>query len=479
MFARQVRIQLVNGLFFAVAIALAFTPVANLLRWVMPIAALATAAVLLLRLRRADHYVSFCLWLFLMTPLVRRIVDYHTAWDPIATILLSPYLALALSAVTLPRVFNRKRRMDAPAVGFLLIFLSTGVGLLVALASGRYLTGGFDYIRWVLPPVFGIFLWTHRRSLPAIQQTLVETLMVTLPIMGVYGFLQYVDIQPWDSRWLINTAFDPSGGVQYGVRVFSTINSHGSLGHAMVLAILLLLVTPSPLKWVAIAPAMLILALSLSRTSWVALMAGLAFIALVGPMRTKLGVAIIAAATFVVVPAMLVFPEMERFLGRRFDTLSQAGEDTSVLWRLGEYEIWLQSILDQPLGVGLGAAGVYLRSLTGAATNIIDGGPIEVFQALGIGFGTLYLVGMLLVLWAAFRKHPEPDTVRLMIGCRAVMVAQVVAFWSWTTTTGEAGYFLFIAIGLALAIAPMQTLEDLHREDRRRRRRRPLQAQAA
>ena len=101
------------------------------------------------------------------------------------------------------------------------------------------------------------------------------------------------------------------------------------------------------------------------------------------------------------------------------------------------------------------------------------------FQALGIGFGTLYLVGMLLVLWAAFRKHPEPDTVRLMIGCRAVMVAQVVAFWSWTTTTGEAGYFLFIAIGVALAIAPMQSLEDLHREDRRRRRRRPLQAQAA
>lgn len=453
MFIEQARIQLLNLLFIGAGLAVAFSPAAQGLRFGFPIAA-AMYAGLLLHLRRPDHYVSLCLWLFLMTPLIRRIVDFRTGWDPVAVILLAPYAALVFSTLSVPKIFNRGRVMDASAVGFLLMFIAATVGLLIALATGRYLPGGYDYVRWVLPLAFGIFLWTNRKHLESIQRSIIGTLVLALPIMGIYGLFQFMDIQPWDAEWLTNSEMDTAGGTEkFQVRVFSTINSFGSLGHAMVLAVLLLVVSASPLKWIAIPLGLLALALTMSRTSWLALSVGLLTIVLLAPIRSKISVAVLVGALFFIVPAVVVFPELQTLLETRFETLTGLSGDLSIQERLASYEGWAASMLDQPLGNGLGAAGVYLRSLSrGDATNIIDGGPIEVIQALGIGFGLLYLVGIALVVWAIATRRGDDAHGNLMAGCRAVVAAQVVAFWSTTTTTGETGFFFFMAVGLALAI---------------------------
>jgi len=82
---------------FATAIALALAArLGGVLQYLFPIATVVTAMVI--ERRSLPGYLSFVVWLWMLTPLVRRVADLQSGWHEPSLILLAPYGASAYPA---------------------------------------------------------------------------------------------------------------------------------------------------------------------------------------------------------------------------------------------------------------------------------------------------------------------------------------------------------------------------------------------
>jgi hypothetical protein len=68
----------------------------GVLQYLFPIAAVLTAV--LIERRSLTGYLSFVIWLWMLTPLVRRLADLQSGWHEPSLILLAPYGATAYPA---------------------------------------------------------------------------------------------------------------------------------------------------------------------------------------------------------------------------------------------------------------------------------------------------------------------------------------------------------------------------------------------
>ncbi len=50
---------------------------------------------------RFGQYVIFCIWLFLLTPELRRLVEFYAGWEPADMLVLAPYAATGVSIVAI------------------------------------------------------------------------------------------------------------------------------------------------------------------------------------------------------------------------------------------------------------------------------------------------------------------------------------------------------------------------------------------
>ena len=78
--------------FFAVWLAMSQVGLGGVGRPMFPAVA-AVVAALLLRANRRSDYITFVLWLFTLTPFLRRVVDLHAGWSQVNLLMLAPYAA--------------------------------------------------------------------------------------------------------------------------------------------------------------------------------------------------------------------------------------------------------------------------------------------------------------------------------------------------------------------------------------------------
>ena len=105
---------------FAAAIALALAArLGALLQYLFPIAAILTAV--LIERRSLPGYLSFVIWLWMLTPLVRRVADLQSGWHEPSLILLAQAGAFVLhlthhpallSPHSHPNLLARLRKLD-------------------------------------------------------------------------------------------------------------------------------------------------------------------------------------------------------------------------------------------------------------------------------------------------------------------------------------------------------------------------------
>src|SRR5215212_933544 len=79
--------QAVNLTFLGIISLPAFTSAAGLLKSAFRLLSMGYALVLL-RSGRLTQYITFCIWLFLLTPGIRRVVDLETGWSAIKLLML-------------------------------------------------------------------------------------------------------------------------------------------------------------------------------------------------------------------------------------------------------------------------------------------------------------------------------------------------------------------------------------------------------
>ena len=188
--------------------------------------ALAFAAAVVLYLRDPAGYLTFAWWIWFVTPLVRRLVDYHVGWTPVSTIMLTPYLVSMVALVGL------LRHVGNLATTHLVALCLTVSGIAYAYVIGAGTVGSapatFALLTWLVPVLFGFALAANWRRYELWREATVAAFRYGIIVTAAYGVIQFVLLPPWDAYWMQQAEMASIGlPMPFAVRVFSTFNAPG------------------------------------------------------------------------------------------------------------------------------------------------------------------------------------------------------------------------------------------------------------
>lgn len=427
---------------------------APLLRSLYP-AGVFAAAGLLFR-RRSPWYVGLCILAFAFAPLLRRIADLEAGFEPSSTVLLAPYLPCLWSGLSALAYCATPGRRHVGS--FLLVLGGIAYGLGVAALEERLLPGLLDALKWTVGPLLALHLLQTPDRRGATWRVAVLTFVGAGVVMSVYGVVQYVAPAAWDLDWVANvrlTGMDTAGVPEpYGIRVFGTMNSAGSLGAFLAVAAVLALTLPLPLALPCLLAFLPGIALCQYRAVWAGVVLSLLVAAVLGPAAARLRLAAAAAAVLLGLASLSVVPEIAETLEARLRTVTELGSDASGEERLAQYRLFLAEGRDALAGSGFGQNnGASLLASNGAATQgIIDGGILEAYTYLGIIVGSGFFLGLAILfgrVCRAGRLAPGPA-----FAYPAIVLGTLAQLPFGSIHTGEMGLGLWIMAGLALAAAP-------------------------
>jgi hypothetical protein len=429
----------------------AATPAAGAARWAFPALSMLAAGWLALR-GRTGAYLGFCLWLFLLTPFVRRVADAHAGFAQANVLMLAPYLASAWGVLELPRfLLMRGGTAQWPMTA---LFSAIAYGFVLALAQGRLFPAVLDLLRWSLPPILACYIMARAASKPQVWEEaslhLRVLALIALPLISLYGLYQFAFAPLWDVLWMLNADMSSIGLPHpFQIRVFGTMNSPASLAYYLGALILITLALRSPLRWISVALGLAALAVTLVRSAWLALAVGMLLLLVRAPSRVRTSVMLLMAAAVTLSPLALSNPRVEKLVAERVQTLFNLGGDKSYSERSGSYASAMRELAERPWGEGIGIANVAANYTN--HQRVIDGGPIEIMLSFGVIQGSVYLgaVGVMLIM--AILRPLSGRNGETISPFATIAVVQTLALSSVTTVAGEIGVLFWVSIGLILA----------------------------
>jgi hypothetical protein len=406
-----------------------------------------TLGLLLLWFQR-PLYAGYTLWLWCLTPFIRRLVDYQAGWDPASSLLVAPLLVTALSAITFVRRFPElRRRLLVPVT---LVIVAIAWAYLVGLVHSGLLPATYGLLTWVAPVFFGFHLAVGWQDFPEHRGVVGGALMGTVLVSGLYGILQFVIPLPWDRYWMISSGMSVVGQpYPFLVRVFGTLNSPAPFAILMLSGLIVIFSRASWLRWPAVGVGYAALLLSMVRSAWVAWLVGILIYGASLRFRFKARLAGALLMLAVLLVPLLVFEPTGQVLGARFRTFSELDHDASYQARGSFYAGMLERILANPLGNGLGATGS-AAVLNQNALKDFDSGILDVFYSLGWPGAALFLAGLGLIVASILRLR-EPDEDFFVKACRAAALAVLLLMPSFNSLVGMGGVMFWGLLGLVLA----------------------------
>lgn len=355
--------------------------------------------------RYPAHYVHFAMWLWMLSPLVRRLVDWQTEYNNFNPVLLAPLLVSSLSFLTVIRISRHLH--ENRYYPFSILLLALIFGLLVGIIVSGPFAAGYAFMSWLAPLSVAFYIIAQPAHAEAFGRAMLGSLAVAGLVVGGYGLYQYFVAPEWDALWMVGSAMDSIGNPLPGeIRVFSTLNSPGPLANFMAASLVVLAANRSVLRWLAALPAAGTLLLSLVRSGWGGLAVGLVTMLMLGPPRLKARwLFSILFATVVAVPLLSFLPFADRVI-ERFETISNIEDDNSFRVRASFINTLLDATFLNPIGRGLGASGAGTR-LTNASGDlgeygIFDSGVLDIFFTFGWG-GFLVVASLVMIVSRAIR----------------------------------------------------------------------------
>ncbi len=451
---RSVNFQcvVVIGLVVLISGALVFAHLSGLLRPLFP--ALAFFAAVFLFWRSKPCYVGFVCWLWFLTPWLRRIVDFNIGYDLPATMLLAPYLAAAVSAITVFAQLSElgKRRM----LPFACAFSGVLYGIVIGLMRFNLKVVVPASLTWLVPIFFGYFLCYHRELYPQFRSVLEKSFLYGVLVMGIYGTYQFFHMPQWDRYWLDCMECNAFGWPGYDeVRVFSTMNAPQVFAGVMVAGLLILYSLHGGLRLVAAAFGILSLILTSARASWLGLIAGLFYLSLRlnSRLRFRLFSGIVASVIVICVAAQA--PVINGVFSARVRSLTNPSHDISYTARVYGHAQAFQGIASKPYGGGVGSPDQD-HSVDGKDERIgpHDSTMLEFFYSLGWVGTFAYLVGLMILAARIFNRKMNSDS--FTIASKAILVAFVAESMLNTVMIGVLGFVVWTVAAMCLAAAQNQ-----------------------
>lgn len=352
--------------------------------------------------KSATFHIQTVTIAFVLSPLLRRVVDMYAGFEPSGMMLIAPLIALLAPCLSL--LIGHRQPMVGPAGRpFWLALGCLSYGIAVTALRGDAQQAVVAAIKLLPPIIYALFLIAYSREETNIASSWAATMFcVALPI-SAYGIVQYVAPQEWDRYWMIHSQ---GAGWTLGlpepfkIRVFGTMASPASFATFLICTCLLLTgwrLQPSrraslPTAALALVPIFGALLLTAYRTAWVALASGIIFLAFRSETRGR-SLAIVALFAAAIVVAISLNPSDN--LVTRLDTFgASADTDVSAKARLQEYAELFEDSEDLDLGEGYRA--IYPLN----PRRPVDGTIIESLRVMGFGVGLVLLAA---IVWASLQ----------------------------------------------------------------------------
>lgn len=425
-------------IFFSVICILAHA--GSILRYAFPAGACAVGVFLYFRY--PVLYLGFTWWIWFLTPLVRRLIDYRSGWQEPNPVLLAPFLVTLVTFVTFVRHLPKSYHQGS--LPFVLACTGVFYSFFVGIVNTTPTAVIVPLLNWLTPILFGFHLFVNWRDYPNYRQNIQRTFFWGVLLTGAYGVVQYLVAPEWDRFWMIKTELLTFGTPErFGIRVFSTMNSPGPFAFVMMAGLLLLLNGEGALRFPASGVGYLAFLLSLVRSAWVGWLVG--FITLVTSLKAHLQMRLIIT---ILVMGLCVLPltTMQPFssvIQARIESLSKPKDDVSYNARSETYDRSLNLALSQGVGVGLGSIDRYNNL-------ILDSGVLEMLFTLG-WLGTIpYISGIVLLLfnlWQSSNGRFDP----FVGAARAISTGAIVQIVFGNMLLGISGmvFWGFLGIGMA------------------------------
>lgn len=427
----------------------AVVPVAA--NYLFPVAAVLLAVVLLGRGRDVAVW-ELTIWLYLLAPLVRRVVDWRGGFHENSPVLLAAPAVALLGLLALQRT-RPLRPAAAAAFGAALLAAGYAVGLGLLLRPP--VPVAVAVLQWVSPLAVALLVLLGPGDAQDVRTAVRRVTRWGLLLLGGYGLVQYFVLPPWDAAWMESVRFvltSIGNPEPQQVRVFSTSNAPGPLATSLGVLILLALGSRrTRLDDLALGLGFLTFGLSLVRAAWVSL--AVAVVLLVLSRRVSLVKLAGSAAALVAVVALVGGPVAETISGRIDDTASAGTEDTSFQARLAFQAAVLPEALRDPFGAGLGSTGTAVRrGATGRdlAFQDSDSGYVEALHVFGAPLAVA-LLGT--VFWAAastwrraLAAPPGARPYEMVLAATLVTVPVAMLFGSALTAASGALFWSVLAL---------------------------------
>ena len=415
---------------------------------IFPLLAFVTAAVLFRR--SAAMYSSFVLWIWFLSPFVRRVFDYRHGWNPTNPVLLAPPLVAALAVFTIARYASELRgRLFAP---FLLILFALGYGYSVGMINAGLIPATYALLTWIAPLMFGVHLALSWRHYIEIREAIRKTFALAVPLLAAYGIYQFVRIPVWDAQWMINADLRSIGSpLPFLVRVFGTLNTPGPYAGFLLAGILMQITGRGFVRFPGIAGAALALLLTRTRAAWVAFLIGLVVHQLTQPLvRLPRRIITIVVVTILAVPLTQI-PAFRSTIANRLSTMKSISSDNSFIKRVQFSQQNASEIVETAEGSGLGMTGGAAKLRAGSpGFRSLDNGFLEIFFLFGWPGGIMFFLGIAALLYQSF-QFVEAKRDPFAAAVRATALALVSILPIGDVFTGSTGTLLWGMMGLGIA----------------------------
>jgi hypothetical protein len=393
---------------------------------------------------RPVGYVSYSLWVWFLTPFIRRVVDWHFGFSEPNLILLAPFLVSGISILALmPSTQRHKERIPVAFVlcGFA-IFYGFIVGMLLHPSAETF----FGLVNWLCPMLFGLHLYLNWPKYEQYKAIITRTFVLALLILGLYGNYQFFSPPTWDRYWLENVKADSFGRPEpLEVRVWSTMNSPGPFANTMMAGLLLLLVTRVPLKLPSAIAGYLSLLLSVVRTAWLSWIVGFLLILKNANPRTIVRVILSMFFLLACLVPLANDPRVAMVIGDRFGTFTDLSHDASFGARIDMYKILIHDAINSPFGLGL-------RNLEVSRDMAVDSGILTLIFSVGWLGAALFLAGVVsLFLWGERSTDKNDEFCRAAKAIAFAILAQLIAGDVFVNVTGA---IFWIFAGMYMAASP-------------------------
>jgi hypothetical protein len=381
-------------------------------------------------------FLGFAWWVWFITPLVRRVVDYQLdSFTPpkAAFILLAPYVVTSLTVFDLPRY--GRLLLQKSNLPFLLCFLGVLYGYLVGLPASP-MGATIDLLNWLCPLLLGFRMVALWRLYPRHKRITVSVFTWAVLLLGLYGVVQFFVVPPWDAFWMTGSGMNSIGKpVPFEIRVFGTMDSAGPFAMFLMAGLVILFGGSGVASKLAILPGFIAFLLTIVRGAWGGWVLAVGYVAARARRSSRAQlIGSILLALVITIPLAMTGEIGDR-TETRMQSFTEMGDDGSLNARRHMYQEMTGQALLNPIGEGLGG-------------RTFDSGIINALWLLGWPGGFLYLAGLFLIV-KDLLMGPVTDKFATLAGGVALSYAALMLMA--TQTGGMKGCIFWSFVALVMA----------------------------